>query len=422
MFVRGDEIISPFVFFYRSTVMQKLTILGATGSIGASTLKVVEQNPDKFSVVALAADSNVEKMQQLCQKWQPQYAVMANKDAALCLERVLASLCPKTKVLGGKEALCYVASLGHVDSVMAAIVGAAGLLPTMAAVKAGKRILLANKEALVMSGQLFIDEVEKSGAQLLPVDSEHNAIFQCLPQAVQTKLGRCDLAEHGISHILLTGSGGPFRYSDIAQLETVTPEQAIAHPNWSMGPKISVDSATMMNKGLEYIEAKWLFNTNKEQLKVIIHPQSVIHSMVQYRDGSVLAQMGEPDMATPIALTLSYPERVAAGVQPLDFTQVGELTFLQPDFNRYPCLELAIEACYLGQTATTALNAANEISVAAFLERKIRFTDIARVNSSVLNQVCKQALASRLDSLESLLELDKMAGILANQVIRERTQ
>ncbi|EGQ7756989.1 1-deoxy-D-xylulose-5-phosphate reductoisomerase [Vibrio vulnificus] len=402
--------------------MQKLTILGATGSIGASTLKVIEQNPDKFSVVALAADSNVEKMQQLCQRWQPEYAVMANKEAALRLKMALAVLAPNTQVLGGQEALCYVATLEQVDSVMAAIVGAAGLVPTMAAVKAGKRILLANKEALVMSGQLFIDEVEKSGAQLLPVDSEHNAIFQCLPQAVQGNLGRCDLASQGVSHILLTGSGGPFRYTDVAKLEAVTPEQAIAHPNWSMGPKISVDSATMMNKGLEYIEAKWLFNASRDQLKVIIHPQSVIHSMVQYLDGSVLAQMGEPDMATPIALTLSYPERVNAGVKPLDFTQIGELTFLQPDFERYPCLALAIEACYLGQHATTTLNAANEVAVAAFLARQIKFTDIARVNDSVLNQVCKQSLASGLDGLESLLELDRMARTLADEVVRERAQ
>ncbi|EGQ9780762.1 1-deoxy-D-xylulose-5-phosphate reductoisomerase [Vibrio vulnificus] len=402
--------------------MQKLTILGATGSIGASTLKVIEQNPDKFSVVALAADSNVEKMQQLCQRWQPEYAVMANKEAALRLKMALAVLAPNTQVLGGQEALCYVATLEQVDSVMAAIVGAAGLVPTMAAVKAGKRILLANKEALVMSGQLFIDEVEKSGAQLLPVDSEHNAIFQCLPQTVQGNLGRCDLASQGVSHILLTGSGGPFRYTDVAELEAVTPEQAIAHPNWSMGPKISVDSATMMNKGLEYIEAKWLFNASRDQLKVIIHPQSVIHSMVQYLDGSVLAQMGEPDMATPIALTLSYPKRVKAGVKPLDFTQIGELTFLQPDFERYPCLALAIEACYLGQHATTTLNAANEVAVAAFLARQIKFTDIARVNDSVLNQVCKQSLASGLDSLESLLELDRMARTLADEVVRERAQ
>ncbi|CAE6910208.1 1-deoxy-D-xylulose-5-phosphate reductoisomerase [Vibrio alginolyticus] len=400
--------------------MQKLTILGATGSIGASTLKVVEQNPEQFSVVALAAGTNVEKMAALCQKWQPKYAVMADKKAAVALKSELTIAAPGTEVLGGIDALCHVASLTEIDSVMAAIVGAAGLLPTMAAVKAGKRVLLANKEALVMSGQLFIDAVEQYGAELLPVDSEHNAIFQCLPQQVQTSLGRCDLNEHGISHILLTGSGGPFRYTDIAELDRVTPAQAIAHPNWSMGPKISVDSATMMNKGLEYIEAKWLFNAAREQLEVIIHPQSVIHSMVQYRDGSVLAQMGEPDMATPIALTMSYPSRVDAGVKPLDFTRVGELTFLQPDFDRYPCLKLAIDACYEGQHATTALNAANEVSVDAFLNNRLGFTDIARINASVLNKISASYKSEYVKSLESLLELDRMARTIALELIRER--
>ncbi|MBR9789325.1 MAG: 1-deoxy-D-xylulose-5-phosphate reductoisomerase [Vibrionaceae bacterium] len=400
--------------------MQKLTILGATGSIGASTLKVVEQNPELFSVVALAAGTNVEKMAALCRKWQPKYAVMADKSAATALKSELYSSAPGTEVLGGVDALCHVASLDEVDSVMAAIVGAAGLLPTMAAVKAGKRVLLANKEALVMSGQLFIDAVEQYGAELLPVDSEHNAIFQCLPEQVQTSLGRCNLDEHGISHILLTGSGGPFRYTDIAELEKVTPAQAIAHPNWSMGPKISVDSATMMNKGLEYIEAKWLFNASREQLKVIIHPQSVIHSMVQYRDGSVLAQMGEPDMATPIALTMSYPSRVNAGVKPLDFTQVGELSFLQPDFARYPCLKLAIDACYEGQHATTTLNAANEVAVDAFLNKRLGFTDIARINASVLNKISASCKAENVNSLESLLELDRMARTIALELIRER--
>ncbi|MCR9607273.1 1-deoxy-D-xylulose-5-phosphate reductoisomerase [Vibrio alginolyticus] len=400
--------------------MQKLTILGATGSIGASTLKVVEQNPELFSVVSLAASTNVEKMIGLCRQWQPKYAVMADKAAAVQLQSELHLVSPNTEVLGGVDALCHIASLDEVDSVMAAIVGAAGLLPTMAAVKAGKRVLLANKEALVMSGQLFIDAVEEFGAELLPVDSEHNAIFQCLPQQVQTNLGRCNLQEHGISHILLTGSGGPFRYTDIAELEKVTPEQAIAHPNWSMGPKISVDSATMMNKGLEYIEAKWLFNAAREQLKVIIHPQSVIHSMVQYRDGSVLAQMGEPDMATPIALTMSYPSRVEAGVKPLDFTQIGELTFLQPDFARYPCLKLAIDACYEGQHATTALNAANEVAVDAFLNNSLGFTDIARINESVLNKINASCKAENANSLESLLELDRMARTIALETIRER--
>ncbi|MGF1861841.1 1-deoxy-D-xylulose-5-phosphate reductoisomerase, partial [Photobacterium profundum] len=302
-----------------------------------------------------------------------------------------------------------------IDTVMAAIVGAAGLLPTMAGVKAGKRILLANKEALVMSGQMFIDACEQYGAELLPVDSEHNAIFQCLPAEIQRAMGRCDLEEHGISKILLTGSGGPFRYTDISELASVTPQMAIAHPNWSMGPKISVDSATMMNKGLEYIEARWLFNASREQLQVIIHPQSVIHSMVQYKDGSVLAQMGLPDMQTPIACAMSYPNRVDAGVAPLDFSNIGEFTFLPPDYSRYPCLKLAIDACYEGQAATTALNAANEIAVAAFLNNEIGFTDIAVINEQILNSA---DMTTPVD-LESVIELDMRARILTHNIIRK---
>lgn len=399
--------------------MRKLTILGATGSIGASTLKVVAQNPEHFSVVALAAGNNVSKIRELCQRWQPVYAVMANQKAADELLAQLQSLNLKTTVLFGEDAMCHVAALDEVDTVMAAIVGAAGLLPTMAAVKAGKRVLLANKEALVMSGQLFIDAVEKHGAELLPVDSEHNAIFQCLPPEIQGSLGRCDLQEHGVQHILLTGSGGPFRYSDLSSLADVSPQQAIAHPNWSMGPKISVDSATMMNKGLEYIEAKWLFNASKQQLKVLIHPQSVIHSMVQYRDGSVLAQMGEPDMSTPIALTLSYPERITAGVPALDFTKLSNLSFMDVDYERYPCLGLAIDACYQGQHATTSLNAANEIAVEAFLNKQIRFTDIAQVNERVLSKVCAAHTQLHCYDLESLLELDRMARTIAQQIIQE---
>ncbi|MCK6262594.1 1-deoxy-D-xylulose-5-phosphate reductoisomerase [Vibrio sp. ZSDE26] len=399
--------------------MRKLTILGATGSIGASTFKVVEQNPEQFSIVALAAGSNVDKMLQLCKKWQPKFAVMADINAAQKLKIALASTHPSIEVLAGQEATCQVAELAEVDTVMAAIVGAAGLLPTMAAIKAGKRVLLANKEALVMSGQLFVDAVKQYGAELLPVDSEHNAIFQCLPSDIQTNLGHCSLDEHGISHILLTGSGGPFRYSEIESLKGVTPEQAIAHPNWSMGPKISVDSATMMNKGLEYIEAKWLFNAAKPQLKVIIHPQSVIHSMVQYRDGSVVAQMGQPDMATPIASTMAYPKRVPSGVSGLDFTQLGELTFLEPDYARYPCLKLAIDACFEGQHITTALNAANEINVDAFLQGKLGFTDIARINEMVMSKVCATDSYSQPLDLESLLEVDKMARQMTNQILRE---
>lgn len=395
--------------------MRKLTILGATGSIGSSTLAVAAQNPDLFDVVALAAGTNTEKMFELCLQWRPKYAAMACETAAQELSARLKQHQITTDVLAGEAGMCQVAALDEVDTVMAAIVGAAGLLPTMAGVKAGKRILLANKEALVMSGQMFIDACREYGAELLPVDSEHNAIFQSLPAEVQRAMGYCDLDAAGVSKILLTGSGGPFRYTDVKDLAAVTPEMAIAHPNWSMGPKISVDSATMMNKGLEYIEARWLFNARRDQMDVIIHPQSVIHSMVQYKDGSVLAQMGLPDMKTPIACAMSYPERVDAGVAPLDFSQVGEFTFLKPDFARYPCLKLAMDACYTGQAATTTLNAANEEAVAAFLATQIGFTDIARINRQVLEQA---ALREPTD-LESVIELDRMARGLAQEIIRK---
>ncbi|CAM3577785.1 1-deoxy-D-xylulose-5-phosphate reductoisomerase [Vibrio aquimaris] len=399
--------------------MRKLTILGATGSIGHSTLKVVEHNPSEFDIVALVAGTNVDKMRQLCQKWQPKYAVMACEESAGTLSSHIQRLKLPTQVLSGPEAITHVASFDEVDTVMSAIVGAVGLVPTMAAVKAGKRVLLANKEALVMSGKLFMDAVKEYNAELMPVDSEHNAIFQCLPESIQTHLGDCDLVQHGIQHITLTGSGGPFRYSDLSALSQVTPEQAIVHPNWSMGPKISVDSASMMNKGLEYIEAKWLFNTSREQLKVLIHPQSVIHSMVQYKDGSLLAQMGNPDMATPISYTLSYPDRVPAGVPPLDFAQISQLTFLEPDYQRYPCLKLAIDACYEGQHATTALNAANEIAVDSFLSHKLKFTDIAVVNERVAHFICGKSSEADCNSLESIIELDRMARALAVETIKE---
>ncbi|MGO2321241.1 1-deoxy-D-xylulose-5-phosphate reductoisomerase [Vibrio casei] len=400
--------------------MKKITILGATGSIGASTLSVIEHNRDDFSVYALAAHSNVDKMYQLCLKWQPEYAVMADHASALQLQKKLSFIKNPTSVLAGMDGLCEISSSPKVDMVMAAIVGSSGLLPTMAAVKAGKRILLANKESLVMSGQFFIDAAKQYGAQILPVDSEHNAIFQCLSQNVQADIGYCDLQANGVESILLTGSGGPFRYSDISTLPQMTPEMAIAHPNWSMGPKISVDSATMMNKGLEFIEAKWLFNARQDQLKVLIHPQSVIHSMVQYNDGSVIAQLGEPDMCTPIALSMSYPNRIPSGVKPLDFTQLAELTFLAPDMSRYPCLQLAMDACYTGQHATTAINAANEVSVQAFLDRKLKFTDIAIVNDKIMSKVCRLSTLST-ESLESLLELDRIARIYAEELIAERT-
>ena len=395
--------------------MQNLVILGASGSIGQSTLKVLRHNPGRWQVLALTAARSVDAMLRDCLEFSPRFAVMVDEGAASELAGRLKAHGSTTRVLSGQAALCDVAAHPEAHSVMAAIVGAAGLAPTMAAVRAGKRILLANKEALVMSGAFFMEAVREHGAELLPIDSEHNAIFQCLPVDVQRQPGFCDLAGAGISKILLTGSGGPFRYADVGELHHVTPAQAIAHPNWSMGAKISVDSATMMNKGLEYIEARWLFNAAPEQIQVVIHPQSVIHSMVQYKDGSVLAQLGNPDMCTPIAHALAYPERIESGVEPLDFFSVGEFSFIRPDYERYPCLALAMRACQQGQGATTSLNAANEEAVAAFLAERIGFMDIARVNESVMAELGSSAAGSLAD----LIALDGTARARAQQLIKE---
>ncbi|WP_324049533.1 1-deoxy-D-xylulose-5-phosphate reductoisomerase [Aeromonas caviae] len=395
--------------------MQNLVILGASGSIGQSTLKVLRHNPGRWQVLALTAARSVDAMVRDCLEFSPRFAVMVDETAASELAGRLKAHGSTTRVLSGQAALCDVAAHPDAHSVMAAIVGAAGLAPTMAAVRAGKRILLANKEALVMSGAFFMEAVREHGAELLPIDSEHNAIFQCLPVDVQRQPGFCDLAGAGISKILLTGSGGPFRYADVGELHHVTPAQAIAHPNWSMGAKISVDSATMMNKGLEYIEARWLFNAAPEQIQVVIHPQSVIHSMVQYKDGSVLAQLGNPDMCTPIAHALAYPKRIESGVEPLDFFSVGEFSFIRPDYERYPCLALAMSACQQGQGATTSLNAANEEAVAAFLAERIGFMDIARVNESVMAELGSSAAGSLAD----LIALDGTARARAQQLIKE---
>jgi len=395
--------------------MQYLTVLGSTGSIGRSTLDIVRRHPDRFAITALTANTDVAQMVADCLEFNPRVAVMADDLSANSLRGHLAAHKINTEVLAGPQALCEVSSLPSVDIVMAAIVGAAGLMPALAAIKTGKTVLLANKEALVMSGRLFMDAAQQHGAKVLPVDSEHNAIFQCLPAEAQDSLGRCDLSAAGVEKILLTGSGGPFRYTAVSELNAVTPEQAVAHPNWSMGRKISVDSATMMNKGLEFIEAKWLFNAAPEQIQVIIHPQSVIHSMVQYRDGSVLAQMGQPDMRTPIAHALGFPERVVSGVKPLDFSNIGELSFIQVDFDRYPCLKLAIDACWAGQGATTALNAANEIAVDAFLNGQIRFTQIYTVVAEVLSGLTDV----NINTLESILAVDTKARETASQIISE---
>ncbi|PKH54936.1 1-deoxy-D-xylulose-5-phosphate reductoisomerase [Shewanella sp. Choline-02u-19] len=392
--------------------MQNMVILGATGSIGASTLSVVEANPEQYCVFALVANTNVEKMLEICIKHRPKVAHMVDAKAASELKQQLPSHLA-VEVTTGEDSLFSLVSSAEVDTVMAAIVGAAGLPSTLAAVKAGKRVLLANKESLVMSGELFINAMQTSGAQVLPVDSEHNAIFQCLSERTQLEIGRCDLNDAGVSHILLTGSGGPFLTSELSTLSSMTPAQACKHPNWSMGRKISVDSASMMNKGLEYIEARWLFNARADQIKVVIHPQSLIHSMVQYRDGSVIAQLGNPDMRTPIAHCMSFPQRINSGVEPLDFFKVGQLSFLEPDFNRFPCLALAIEACHQGQEATTVINAANEIAVQAFLDGKIRFTDIAIINEQSL----KQVTADSLTNIDDIMALDSQSRRYAFEAV-----
>lgn len=391
---------------------QLVTVLGATGSIGQSTLDVIARHPERFEVFALTTNTRVELVLEQALKFAPEYVVVANSEQAQKLQSELSQQQSTTQVLAGAEGLVQVASAEPVTQVMAAIVGAAGLMPTLAAAQAGKRVLLANKESLVSAGRLFMDAVRKHGAELLPIDSEHNAIFQCLPASWQGKQ-QGELTQSGVSKILLTGSGGPFRDTPVAELADKTPAQAVAHPNWSMGQKISVDSATMMNKGLEFIEACWLFELKPEQIEVVVHPQSVIHSMVQYADGSVLAQLGQPDMRTPIAHAMLFPERGEAGVEPLDFSQIASLDFRSPDYERYPCLRLALEACRQGQEACTMLNAANEVAVASFLEGIIGFNDIARINEQVLQQGTELVI----ESIEDVLVVDAQARQLASQAI-----
>ena len=384
---------------------QILTVLGATGSIGLSTLDLVARHPERFSVFALTCHSKVEELVELAIVHQPRHLVTSSEAHYALLQQLVVEANLKCQVHCGMASLSDVASAPEVDTVMAAIVGGAGLLPTFAAVKSGKKVLLANKESLVMSGKLFMDAVTEHNAVLLPVDSEHNAIFQCLPER-----GFC---AKQIRKILLTGSGGPFLNYDISKFADITPEQACKHPNWSMGRKISVDSATMMNKGLEFIEACHLFHVGSDDIEVVIHPQSIVHSMVQYNDGSVLAQMGQPDMRTPIAHTLCWPERIESGVASLDFSQLVDLQFLKPDFDRFPCLMLAIECADLGQAATTALNAANEIAVAAFLERKIRYTDIFKV----CQKTVERGLRERVDSLDDIIACDERSRKLAAEIL-----
>ncbi|MDT3735706.1 MAG: 1-deoxy-D-xylulose-5-phosphate reductoisomerase [Denitratisoma sp.] len=383
---------------------QKLVVLGATGSIGVNTLDVVSRHPDRYEVLALSALNRIDRLAEQCARFHPRFAVVGSDEAAASLKELLRQSGSGTTVLAGVESLERIASLPEVDTVMAAIVGAAGLRPTLAAAGAGKRILLANKEALVMAGPVFMKEVQRNGSVLLPIDSEHNAIYQSLPRNYSS-----NLEDSGVRRILLTASGGPFRQIPLEDLEQVTPQQACAHPNWVMGRKISVDSATMMNKGLEVIEAHWLFNAPPDRIEVVIHPQSVIHSMVEYADGSVIAQLGNPDMRTPIAYALGFPERIEAGVEPLDLCRIGTLNFERPDFQRFPCLRLAYEALAEGGNAPAVLNAANEVAVEAFLGGNLGFTRIPGVIAQTLADVPWKEVAS----LEDVLAADDAAREVA---------
>ena len=388
---------------------QRITVLGATGSIGLSTLDVIARHPDRYQVFALSGYSRIDELLALCVRHRPTFAVVPNAEAAARLRESLVAAGCATEVLEGEAGLCQVASASEVDAVMAAIVGAAGLRPTLAAVEAGKKVLLANKEALVMSGALFMEAVRRSGAVLLPIDSEHNAIFQCMPGDYARGLSAV-----GVRRILLTASGGPFRETPVEALLDVTPEQACAHPNWSMGRKISVDSASMMNKGLELIEACWLFDAAPAKVEVVVHPQSVIHSLVDYVDGSVLAQLGNPDMRTPIANALAWPERIDSGVAPLDLFGIARLDFQAPDEQRFPCLRLARQAAEAGNSAPAVLNAANEVAVEAFLQRRIRFPEIA----GMIEQVLDQEPVVPLPSLDAVFAADQRARELSREWLR----
>lgn len=392
--------------------IKQVAILGSTGSIGINTLDVIRAHPERFQVVALTAAKQIERLAEQCIEFKPSIAVVADAKGASKLSRLLQEKKIATQVLYGPAALVSAVTESACDTVMAAIVGGAGLVPALAAAQAGKRVLLANKEALVMSGNLFMQAMKAGGGELLPIDSEHNAIFQCLPDRFTQ-----NPADHaGVEELWLTASGGPFRDRSIAELDSITPDQACAHPNWVMGRKISVDSATMMNKGLEVIEAFWLFGLPLEKIKVLIHPQSVVHSMVRYRDGSVLAQLGQPDMRTPIAYGLAWPERIDAGVAPLNLTQLSGLSFSEPNFSQFPCLKLAFSAAKVGGTAPTVLNAANEVAVAAFLDAGLPYLSIPTVVEHCLNVIAPIAA----DSLETILETDVQARQIANQFIRNR--
>ena len=387
--------------------MKQVTLLGATGSIGQSTLDILARHPENYGIYALTANTDSNTMAELCRQHRPKYAVMNDDNAGNELRRLIGD--STTEVLPPSD-LVTVASEGPVDIVVAGIVGAAGLLPTLQAVKASKRVLLANKESLVMAGELFMQAVREYGARLMPVDSEHNAIFQCLPEDAM----QGGLTNSGVERILLTGSGGPFRDRDPSTFGLVTPAEAIDHPNWDMGPKISVDSATMMNKGLELIEACWLFSVDESDIEIVLHRESIIHSMVSFSDGSVLAQMGQPDMRTPIAHALAWPQRIDSGVEPLDLVAVSQLNFSRPDSARYPCLDLARQAWRQGQSASVVLNAANEIAVDEFLNGQIMFPEISNLIDSALQKMPVQTV----DSIETVLDIDASTRSFCRQLLK----
>ena len=395
------------------SLQRRVAVLGSTGSIGVNTLDVIRAHPDRFQVVALTAGRQVERLAQQCLEFRPRIAVVADAAGASQLKQLLAEKGSELTILHGPEALLTAVLESDCDTVMAAIVGAAGLAPTLAAAQAGKRILLANKEALVMSGDLFMSAVKTGGAELLPIDSEHNAIFQCLPDRFGSASNGNARDHLGVEELWLTASGGPFREKSLDALKTITPDEACAHPNWVMGRKISVDSATMMNKGLEVIEAHWLFGLPLTQIRVLIHPQSVVHSMVRYRDGSVIAQLGQPDMRTPIAHGLAWPDRIDAGVAPLNLTQLSALQFSEPDFDRFPCLALAFEAAKVGGTAPAILNAANEVAVAAFLDQRMPYLQIASVVRETLSAI--QSVPA--SSIEIVLSADAQARQVSAQLV-----
>ncbi len=400
------------------STQRRVAILGSTGSIGVNTLDVIRSHPERYQVVALTAHQQVDRLLAQCREFKPRIAVVGDAQSAKQLTAAVLEEKIPTTVLYGAEALVCAVNDSACDTVMAAIVGAAGLLPTLAAARAGKRVLLANKEALVMSGDLLMQAVRDSGAELIPIDSEHNAIFQCLPVGFNALYSDAARAECGVEELWLTASGGPFRTTPLVDLANITPDQACAHPNWVMGRKISVDSATMMNKGLEVIEAQWLFGVPLDNIRVLIHPQSVVHSMVRYRDGSVIAQLGQPDMRTPIAYGLAWPQRIGAGVLPLDLTQLAALNFATPDFNQFPCLSLAFAAARIGGTAPAILNAANEIAVGAFLASEMPYLQIA----SLVEQVLEQVSATQAQTLDEVLDADQTARRVARQSLtRMRT-